>query len=163
MLKDKITLNIAEAVKKVLNTEGRIDDLRDNKRVRDDTDWYHDKPEKKEKKKESSGVKTHVGKYGKSNFKSMSEDSEQINELSKNTLSNYIKKASSSSHSNSVSNLSSRAAYDHSKDLNGDAGEKDDMKSYKRSKKIALAVDKLTKEDTGFSNNLEIFSKQGLK
>ena len=74
-------------------------------------------------------------------------EEEQLNELSKKTLGNYIKRASSSDHENSVSNLSSRAAYDLAKSNDdSDAGNKDDMKSYKRSKNISLAVNKITNE-----------------
>lgn len=237
MLKDKITLNIAEAVKKVLNTEGRIDDLRDNKRVRDDTDWYHDKPEKKERKKETSNVKTHVGKYGKSNFKSMSEDmdeleesasviekklmdmalkregikrhsdhtssthkgdfvvkdrgaivgrlkkgswehvvpekhkhifvkedidelkeNEQIDELSKKTLSNYIHKAD-----DNVRSLAKKTMVGGSAEQKRNFYDRMDAKIDKRLNNMSKAAKMLAKEDSAFSNNLEILSKQGLK
>lgn len=75
------------------------------------------------------------------------EEFEQLNELSKKTLGSYIKKASSSNHRNSNSNLASRAAYALAKDPEENAGEDDDRKSFKRSKNIARAVDKLTKEE----------------
>jgi len=75
------------------------------------------------------------------------EEVEQLDELSKGTLGSYIKKASSSNHRNSNSNLASRAAYALAKDPEENAGEDDDRKSFKRSKNIARAVDKLTKEE----------------
>ena len=81
---------------------------------------------------------------------------EVVNELSKKTLASYIKKAGSSSHKNSASNLASRAAeklaltntaYDAGKNTkNMDDGEADDHKSFNRSRGIAKAVDKITKE-----------------
>lgn len=80
MLKDKIILNVSEAVKKVLNQESRIDDLKDNKKIRQDTDWYHDKNDRQEKKKSEPNIKTFTGKYGKSNYKSMSENVSEIDE-----------------------------------------------------------------------------------
>lgn len=74
------------------------------------------------------------------------EEVEQLDELSKNTLGSYIKKASSSSHENSAPNLASRGAYELGKNPDGNAGEADDMKSYKRSKFIGKAVDKILKK-----------------
>jgi hypothetical protein len=71
---------------------------------------------------------------------------EELDELSKKTLASYATKASSSSHKNSTSNLSSRAAYKLA--TNGeDDGEKEDRKSFMRSKGIATAIKKLTKEN----------------
>lgn len=73
-------------------------------------------------------------------------DEEALDELSKKTLASYATKASSSSHKNSTSNLSSRAAYKLA--TNGeDDGEKEDRKSFMRSKGIATAIKKLTKEN----------------
>jgi len=77
----------------------------------------------------------------------MEEEVEQLDELSKSTLGSYVKKASSSSHENSASNLASRAAYKLAKSDDSDAGEKDDRKSFMRSKSIGKAVDRLTKEE----------------
>jgi hypothetical protein len=70
-----------------------------------------------------------------------------VNELSSDTLKNYIKKAGSSSHEQSASNLASRAADKLANAHLGDSGEDDgswdDEKSYIRSKGIARAVDRL--------------------
>jgi len=70
----------------------------------------------------------------------------KVDELSPGTLKSYAKKASSSSHPNSSSNLSSRAAYDLAQDdsPNSKAGEKDDAKSARRSKYVGKAIDKMT-------------------
>jgi hypothetical protein len=73
-------------------------------------------------------------------------DEAQVNELSPATLKDYIKKAGSSSHERSASNLASRAAdkLAHAMDGGvGDSGHDDDHKSFMRSKGIARAVDKL--------------------
>ena len=70
----------------------------------------------------------------------------QLDELSPDTLKSYIKKAGSSSHKNSASNLASRAADKLAQAHNPgveDDGYDDDHKSYMRSKGIARAVDKL--------------------
>lgn len=72
---------------------------------------------------------------------------ETLDELSKKTLISYAKKASGSSHENSASNLSSRAAYKLGSQ-DADDGSKDDMKSVKRSTGVGKAIDRLTKEDT---------------
>lgn len=85
MFNDKITLNVAEAIAKVLNknldvSEGLIDDLKDNKKIRQETDWYHDKNDRQEKKKSEPNIKTFTGKYGKSNYKSVSENLSDIDE-----------------------------------------------------------------------------------
>jgi hypothetical protein len=82
----------------------------------------------------------------------VNEEVEELDELSKKTLGSYIKKASSSSDDRSNSNLASRAAYKaHTVGMDGpdddDDGEKDDRKSFMRSKGIGRAVDRLTKED----------------
>jgi len=70
----------------------------------------------------------------------------KINELSPKTLGSYAKKASSSSDERSNSSLSSRAAYKLANDERNDDGDEDDHKSFMRSKGIAKAVDRLTKE-----------------
>src|SRR5574343_1732 len=72
---------------------------------------------------------------------------EELDELSKKTLASYATKASSSSHKNSTSNLSSRAAYKLATTNGEDDGEKEDRKSFMRSKGIATAIKKLTKEN----------------
>lgn len=74
------------------------------------------------------------------------EEAEQIDELSKKTLASYAKKASSSSHENSASNLASRAAYKLGSN-DADDGAKDDEKSFRRSKGVGKAIDRLTKEE----------------
>lgn len=89
----------------------------------------------------------------------MEEEVEQLDELSKSTLGSYVKKASSSSHENSASNLASRAAYKLAKSDDSDAGEKDDRKSFMRSKSIGKAVDRLTKEE---AEQLDELSKSTL-
>jgi hypothetical protein len=70
-----------------------------------------------------------------------------VNELSSDTLKSYIKKAGSSSHEQSASNLASRAADKlanaHAGAPGEDDGSWDDEKSYIRSKGIARAVDRL--------------------
>jgi hypothetical protein len=80
-----------------------------------------------------------------------------VNELSLDTLKDYIKKASSSGEENSVSNLASRAAH---KLATGDEddGEADDRKSFMRSKGIHKAVDRLTQEA---SDTVELDPKTG--
>ena len=74
-------------------------------------------------------------------------ESSQINELSPDTLKSYIKKAGSSSHEHSASNLASRAADKlasaHAGAPGDDDGSWDDEKSYIRSKGIGRAVDRL--------------------
>lgn len=91
----------------------------------------------------------------------VNEATNQLDELSKGTLGSYIKKASSSNHPNSNSNLASRAAYALAKDSEEIAGEDADRKSFKRSKNIAKAVDKLTKEEFEF-DQLDELSKGAL-
>jgi hypothetical protein len=69
----------------------------------------------------------------------------KVDELSPGTLKSYAKKASSSTHPNSSSNLSSRAAFDLGQDDDGkDSGAKDDQKSVKRSEYVGKAIDKMT-------------------
>ena len=75
-------------------------------------------------------------------------DEEQLDELSPKTLGSYVKKATSSNDARSISNLSSKAAYKLATSGDGeDEGEEEDKKSYTRSKGIARAVNKLTKEE----------------
>lgn len=92
-------------------------------------------------------------------MKKTNEEVEQIDEISNKVVASYVKKASSSSHPNSVSNLASRAAFKLSSG-NEDDGEKEDRKSFQRSKNISKAVDRLTKEDTDQID--EISSKMAL-
>ena len=73
----------------------------------------------------------------------MSEDFEQLDELSKKTLGSYIKKASDPGSEKSNVNLGARAAY---AGFTPD-GDKDDKKAYHRSKGIGRAADKLTREE----------------
>ena len=72
---------------------------------------------------------------------------EELDELSPDTLKSYIKKAGSSSHERSASNLASRAADKlasaHAGAPGEDDGSWDDEKSYIRSKGIGRAVDRL--------------------
>ena len=82
----------------------------------------------------------------------MQEDTEQLDELSKDTLANYVKAASSSSHKSSAVNLASKGGYKlgkavGKKDYGSNAGEEEDRKAFKRSKSITNAVNKLTKEE----------------
>ena len=75
-------------------------------------------------------------------------DEEQINELSPATMKSYVKKAINPTSEKSISNLASRGGYE----LGGNpedstAGEKEDRKSFLRSKGVQRAVNKLTKED----------------
>jgi hypothetical protein len=76
------------------------------------------------------------------------EEAEQIDELKKSTLGSYIKKASDSNDDRSVSGY----ATDYADKVHWDADEKNDpseRKLHLRSKGIARAVDKLTKEEEG--------------
>jgi hypothetical protein len=68
------------------------------------------------------------------------EEVEQIDELSPKTLGSYVKKATSSNDPRSISNLSSKAAYELA---TTGGGEPDDHKSFKRSASINLAVTRL--------------------
>jgi len=80
----------------------------------------------------------------------VAEEVEQIDELKKSTLSSYIKKATSSGDERSVSNLASRAGYKMGSAVHGDgedSGSAEDHKSFLRSKSVAKAVDRLTKEE----------------
>jgi hypothetical protein len=83
-------------------------------------------------------------------YSEMKEEVEQIDELKKSTLSSYIKKATSSGDERSVSNLASRAGYKMGSSVHGDgqdSGSAEDHKSFLRSKSVAKAVDRLTKEE----------------
>jgi hypothetical protein len=83
--------------------------------------------------------------------KAVKDSKKKVDEVSKQTLKSYAKAASGSSHPNSASNLSSKAAYALGKSADNDftAGEKDDKKSATRSKYIGKAIDKISTE----SNN----------
>jgi hypothetical protein len=72
--------------------------------------------------------------------KEVKEESEQIDELSKDTLGNYVKRATNQAIVKSLANPSDKS---------------DDMKTIdKREKGVRLAVSKLTKEDQDFINEL---------
>jgi hypothetical protein len=79
----------------------------------------------------------------------MSEDSEQIDELSKKTLGSYVVKSLAPSSEKSVSNLASKGGYKlgQARDDDYTAGEKEDAKSVKRSLGVLTAVRKMTKEE----------------
>ena len=77
----------------------------------------------------------------------LGEEVEQIDELSPKTLGSYVKKATSSNDARSISNLSSLAAAKLAVPFDGDEGEEEDHKSYKRSASISKAVNRLTKEE----------------
>ena len=70
-----------------------------------------------------------------------------VKELSPATMKSYAKKASSSSHPKSASNMASKAGYALGKDPDSgsNAGEYDDRKSATRSKYIGKAIDKLAR------------------
>ena len=75
-------------------------------------------------------------------------DEEQLDELSPKTLGSYVKKATShgqGSADGSIHNLATQAADDYHSGIEGGP---EDKKSYKRSKGITRAVNKLTKEET---------------
>lgn len=74
-------------------------------------------------------------------------DDNRLDELSPATLKSYAKKASSSTHPTSASNLASKAGYEFGQSGDDDhtAGEKYDKKSVKRSNFIGKAIDKLSK------------------
>ena len=83
------------------------------------------------------------------------EETEELDELSKSTLSSYVIKATHPSRENSISNLASKGGFknastsagsDDDKDPNKN-GEKEDSKAAKRSYGVIRAVSKLTKED----------------
>ena len=75
-------------------------------------------------------------------------DEEQLDELSKKTLGSYIKKATDSygGDSRSIGSLSTKAADKYNSGGEDEGGE-EESKSYKRSKGIARAVNRLTKEE----------------
>ena len=91
-------------------------------------------------------IRNQLGKLAKN--EEVEIDEEQLDELSPKTLGSYVKKATSSNDERSISNLSSKSA--HKLAISGDGGddgEAEDKKSYTRSKGIARAVNKLTKEE----------------
>ena len=75
-------------------------------------------------------------------------DEEQLDELSKKTLGSYIKKSTDSygGDSRSIGSLSTKAADKYNSGGEDEGGE-EESKSYKRSKGIARAVNRLTKEE----------------
>ena len=77
------------------------------------------------------------------------EETEQIDELKKSTLGSYIKKASDRFDKRSNSSLADKSAIKlRTSDNEYDRGDAEHHKSVLRSKGIAKAVDRLTKEDT---------------
>jgi hypothetical protein len=88
----------------------------------------------------------------------MSEDSEQINELSKKTLGSYVIKSLAPSSEKSVSNLASKGGYKLGQAHDDDytAGEKEDAKSVKRSLGVLTAVRKMTKEQSELEEKLDM-------
>ena len=83
-------------------------------------------------------------------------DEEQLDELSKKTLGSYIKKSTDSygGDSRSIGSLSTKAADKYNSGGEDEGGE-EESKSYKRSKGIARAVNKLTKEEFESEEELE--------
>ena len=113
---------------------------------------------KQDQKSNAAVIKSRIGKHGKSN---LPEDIEQVDELSKQTMGSYIKKASHdvatksaatgryADRANAVKDQMKKGDYS-----NYQQGKKDDAtadkmfnKSWKRREGIAKATDKLTKED----------------
>jgi len=88
----------------------------------------------------------------------MSEDSEQIDELSKKTLGSYVIKSLAPSSEKSVSNLASKGGYKLGQAHDDDytAGEKEDAKSVKRSLGVLTAVRKMTKEQSELEEKLDM-------
>jgi hypothetical protein len=96
-------------------------------------------------------------KHGKSTLDMMSpsqrkdyldtRENQNLGELSPELLARYAKKAASSSHPNSISNLASRAGYELGQAGDDDytAGEKHDRKSAQRSGYVSKAIDRLGK------------------
>lgn len=113
------------------------------------TSWSHEGDWKKSTGKEGRGKSVHLSDLARRKSEKLAkEEVEPIEELSKKTLASYAKKASSSSDERSASNLSSRAAIKLAQSFEDgkDDGEKDDMKSFQRSKGIGHAVDRLARE-----------------
>ena len=113
---------------------------------------------KQDQKSNAAVIKSRIGKHGKSN---LPEDIEQVDELSKQTMGSYIKKASHdvatksaatgryADRANAVKDQMKKGDYS-----NYQQGKKDDAtadkmfnKSWKRRAGIAKATDKLTKEE----------------
>lgn len=73
-------------------------------------------------------------------------ESVELDELSKKTLGSYIQKAVDTGSKRSVANLASKGAHKLATSDGDDDGEKEDRKAFKRSKGIATAAKRLTKE-----------------
>ena len=88
----------------------------------------------------------------------MSEDAEQIDELSKKTLGSYVVKSLAPGSEKSVSNLASKGGYKLGQAHDDDytAGEKEDAKSVKRSLGVLTAVRKMTKEQSELEEKLDM-------
>lgn len=126
------------------------------------TSWSHEGDWKKSTGKEGRGKSVHLSDLARRKSEKLAkEEIEPIEELSKKTLASYAKKASSSSDERSASNLASKAGYksgasdeaetygnkSYMNDYKDDTGEKEDKKSFQRSKGIGRAIDRLAKEE----------------
>ena len=110
-------------------------------------DWSKDGSDTKTLKKRAAGRAMALKR--RSGEMKMSEDSEQIDELSKKTLGSYVVKSLAPGSEKSVSNLASKGGYKLGQAHDDDytAGEKEDAKSVKRSLGVLTAVRKMTKEE----------------
>jgi hypothetical protein len=79
--------------------------------------------------------------------KAMKKGEVELDELSKKTLGSYIQKAVDTGSKRSVANLASKGAHKLATSDDDDDGEKEDRKAFKRSKGIATAAKKLTREN----------------
>ena len=159
---DEEELDEASRINKMIN---KYTDAKDNAR-----DGYDDMQDRGAVKSKSKGtaktnrtlkrdIKFGIGKMGKPlNLPEEEEldlDEEQLNELSPKTLGSYVKKATShgqGSADGSIHNLATQAADDYHSGIEGGP---EDKKSYKRSKGITRAVNKLTKEEFESEEELE--------
>jgi hypothetical protein len=90
--------------------------------------------------------------------KKVAEETEELEELSKKTLGSYVIKSLAPSSEKSVSNLASKGGYKLGKARDDDytAGEKEDVKSVKRSLGVLTAVRKMTKEQSELEEKLDM-------
>jgi len=79
--------------------------------------------------------------------KDLMKESVELDELSKKTLGSYIQKAVDTKSKRSVANLASKGAHKLATSDGDDDGEKEDRKAFRRSKGIATAAKKLTREE----------------
>ena len=119
-------------------------------------DWSKDGSDTKTLRKRAAGRKMALKR--RSGEMKMSEDSEQIDELSKKTLGSYVIKSLAPSSEKSVSNLASKGGYKLGQAHDDDytAGEKEDAKSVKRSLGVLTAVRKMTKEQSELEEKLDM-------